>query len=388
MASPTPPPQTQLMFKTLQVALKTYMKQQEKMRSMAKSIQTLLENQPQMEERINTPMGRPSKPTYASKLAGSSAQRKPKKATVALKSAQAQAMQRKQSVRCDARTLCLRPTTEAQRLSSFSLLAVGNQIQDALRILMPQAFPNDRFIEDVRRNHKGLVFFQLSAPHFSQVVNFYSLSSSAMESDSHVLKMSTFGHWMVDLATTSQVHGMAPFVMSRVPLDVSLDEFTQEFCESNAPSLEMSTSELKDSIKAPRRLNRRLFEGGWTPSATICFYVTKQVEEKLLKSPTAIYGFNINTVTPYHQPQLRCLKCGVIGSHLAKDCRGKAKCRHCLGEHDTRLCPTLVPPASTSSVPPLNQGNDANPKRIYDSNVESNQSKAVRTNPGASRGTS
>lgn len=386
MASPTPPPHANLMFRTLQVALKAYMRQQEKMRAVAKNICKLMATQPrQMDQNRGAPQML-QKATYAAKAAAPKPP-KPRKTSTQLKSAQAQALERKKALRCDARTLRLSPHSEAQRLSSFSLLAAGNKIQSALRSSMPQTFSTQgRFLEDVRRNHKGLLFFQLSQAHLSDVVDFFGLCSDDMESTPNVLNLDTLGSWSLCMAPESQVYGMLPFVMSRIPVEVSDDEFVCEFATSNAYSFQMSENDLKNSIKAPRRLNRRQIDGGWTLSTTMCFYVTPQVADKLKNNQSAVYGYNIVAVTPYNQPRLRCLKCGLIGSHLAKDCRGKPKCRHCQGEHDTRCCPTSVPPASTSSTPPMTPLDDPTPKRVADASLGNLQTKTVRLSPGANQG--
>lgn len=318
------------------------------------------------------------KASYASKLATQPSKQALKQHQIQARKAHAAAVEKKNSLRCDARTVCLTPTTEALRLSSFGLLTAGQKIEIALKArITPPIQEEVRLLEDVRRNHRGQLFFQVKADYHSVVSSTLNLTAGPT-----ILKLDSLGDWTASQAEPSPTIGMNPFVVSRIPLDISMAMFVDELISSNSADLGLGAATAAESIKASRRLNRRLQDGTWVPSTTVLFYASPQVSTRLEASQNVAFGYSFHAVTKYNPPRMICLRCGVLGSHTAKDCRGKARCRFCNAEHDSRLCPNRIPPACASSNPVSPDLTDGGSKRPTDSAVLVSQSKLGRSSRG------
>lgn len=349
MTSPTPSPQAHLMFRTLQLALKSYIKQQQRMKTITKGVQHLLcssidssavlsgfpslhQAQAQPVQSFKSP-SQPRKPSVQTKAPMPRATRQWKDVVTqgphvitssVVSSRQSQLLDQ----RDDSKSISLAPTQPTQVTTDFG----RTQIARAMLAHMKEAAPDtpSDLIQYIRRDARGTFYLQIRSQYWSVI------ASSLPGVEGQVIKLPDLGEWTLFPPKPPANLGKLCVVVNGVDSHYTCESFLAALWNENHESWGLPanrTTELGDA----RVLNRWTGEA-WTASRSWAVWVSIPVYNKLKEKKTIHLDYDLKSVVPYTQQKVTCMSCGKSG-HLAKFCRSKPVCRRCKGSHDTRCCP-------------------------------------------------
>ena len=190
-----------------------------------------------------------------------------------------------------------------------------------------------RCVELIRRTRRGGLQVQFCSNIFAHALEILG------ERD---IPLDRFGVWRVSRDST-RLSDLMSIVVSRVPMSMSPDDFTEELLLSNEARIPGFDSDLlRSSVHSISRLSRRQVDmsgtSTWIPSLSLRCIVSRKLGEALLHLGSLVIGYRPVEVRVYHPPVRFCFHCGREG-HLARFCRSPPKCRRCGEGHALRDCP-------------------------------------------------
>jgi len=241
----------------------------------------------------------------------------------------------KQAMRCDARSLRLKP------LAPTGAVNGGTLARRLLEHLDIPGISEKDYVEDIRVDRAGNYYIQLFEGKFEKTAQL--LTKKLAEGN---ISLRELGRWSLSPPATSNSAGKVPVVVHDIQAKADMQKVIEEIWLSNKGRWGLSDEECSvDHLANPHRLNRRLKEGDmieWIPSKSIKVYVSKQIYARMTERDGLmflVYDYNRVRVSDYNEPRKRCDNCGQLG-HPIHLCRNKSHCGICEGPHPTSLCPS------------------------------------------------
>lgn len=254
-------------------------------------------------------------------------------ATQAIKS---KALEIKKNLRVDSRTLKLTAIEETTRKAQIGYRSYATAVETYLQKDVQNMSP--RSVEDVRRDGRGTFYIQLKLQEWEKISKCWDMDSLHKE-----ISLGGLGKWQLTTPSESPLKGFLPLVVAGIGLETDLEDALSEICISNAAyNLEKHRS-LKSPTRLARWTNNQDGKGERLPSRSVLVWVEEGIQQQILEQGHIYYEFKILSVSKFNPPKLKCLHCGMVGSHMAKDCRNSPNCRKCHGKHDTIACPLSKP---------------------------------------------
>lgn len=258
------------------------------------------------------------------------------------------AMELKQSKRNDSRTLKFTPQDNTIRTMNIGFCTFATTIEEA--IAKEVSDTPYRPTEDVRRDGRGAFYIQ-----FSDTMWNHLNSSWDLDTINRTINLRAYGVWDITTSSPSPLTNMTPIVVTGVRLDMPSENILKELVMSNS-DLNLDVSMIPSKIRQATRLTRWNNNTTITdpnrkrvPCTSVLFWTAPDIAKTILERQLVSFEYRILSVHQYNRPVIKCLQCGMKGSHLARDCRNPAKCRVCGDAHDTQAC-TKKPVAPTKRV--------------------------------------